>query len=219
MPKVPGFARYGTREIVVALLAVAVLILLLFLVGLPWLGVVPALLLAWVLWFFRDPARRSEAGPGAVLSPADGRVTHIEEVEDAEFVGGRALMIGIFLSIFDVHLNRAPLTGRVAHIRYCPGSFHDARSAVSSVENESNSIGFETDAAGRVLVKQIAGLVARRIVCDCEIGDELERGQVLGMIKFGSRTEIYLPAERALEVRVKIGDKVHAGTTVLGVLP
>ncbi|MFH0911561.1 MAG: phosphatidylserine decarboxylase family protein [Planctomycetota bacterium] len=188
--------------------------------GPAWLSIFPAILFAFVLYFFRNPARTPPDVPAALVSPADGRVTHIEVVEEPDFIGGPALKIGIFLSLFDVHLNRAPSSGTVRYLRYRRGKFHDARSEASSAENESNAIGIETDHpnAARVLVKQIAGVIARRIVCDCREGDALKTGELIGMIKFGSRTELYLPAEASLSLRVAVGDPVRAGTTVLGVL-
>ena len=216
-----GLTRHGTREILLAAAGTAALILILSLLGLWWLAILPLLVFGWVICFFRNPVRVAPENPQAVLSPADGTVTHILERDEPDFIGGRALMIGIFLSIFDVHLNRAPTRGTVRHIRYTPGKFHDARDELSSGENESNAIGFETPhaSAPKIMVKQIAGRIARRIVCACSEGDPVAPGQELGMIKFGSRTEIYLPADCKLDIRVAVGDKVRAGTTILGELP
>jgi phosphatidylserine decarboxylase len=156
-----------------------------------------------------------------VVSPADGHVTHIEEAEEPAFLGGPALRISIFLSIFDVHLNRAPLDGRVAYVQYREGGFLNAMRSDSAASNEANDIGLETDEprAPRVLVRQIAGLIARRIVCEAAPGASLRRGEVFGMIKFGSRTDLFLPRDSGLELRVKVGDAVRAGATVLGELP
>jgi phosphatidylserine decarboxylase len=220
MARILPLARYGTREILLSALAAAVLIFFCGWLGVGWLSVVPLLLFGWVLAFFRDPRRVPPENPRAVVSPADGTITHIEEKEEPHFVGGRAIMVGIFLSIFNVHLNRAPWRGTVRYLQYTPGSFHDARSEASSAENEQMAIGLETEhpRAGRMLVKQIAGLIARRIVCDVREDQTVERGELIGMIKFGSRTELYLPAEAGLELKVKVGDKVCAGTTVLGEL-
>jgi phosphatidylserine decarboxylase len=214
----PSLTPYGAREMILAGLIAAVLVAGAFALRIPWLAIVPVVLYAWVLAFFRHPVRVPPGDPKAVLSPADGRVTHVNECEEPSFVEGRAIMIGIFLSIFDVHLNRAPLDGVVKSIHYKKGRFHDARSELSSTENESNGIGMETS-AGRILVKQISGALARRIVCDCEVGDELSRGQVLGMIKLGSRTEIYLPADAGFASQVQVGDRVRAGVTILGEIP
>ncbi|MFW5856965.1 MAG: phosphatidylserine decarboxylase family protein [Planctomycetota bacterium] len=214
----PGLTPYGNREVVLTGLFALVLCYIAVAVGLPWLCIVPAVLYGWALAFFRDPKRTPPENPNAVVSPADGTVTHVLERDEPDFVGGRALMVGIFLSIFNVHLNRAPFAGTVRFLAYRRGRFHDARSELSSGQNEANSIGIEIDRPGapRVLVKQIAGAVARRIVCDVASGDRVERGQVVGMIKFGSRTEIYIPVDAGFTPKVQVGDKVKAGTTVLG---
>ena len=187
----------------------------------PWLGllILPcALLYGWVLWFFRDPPRVPPEGDGLVLAPADGVVTHMDEVDDPGFLGGRALRLSIFLSVFDVHLNRAPLAGTVAYCRHIPGKFHDARAADSHEANERQDLGLDTGDARcpRALVRQTAGLIARRIVCALKPGDRIERGAVYGMIKFGSRTTVFLPADARIAWNVAVGDKVRAGVTILG---
>jgi phosphatidylserine decarboxylase len=155
------------------------------------------------------------------VAPADGTVVDIEEVDEPEFLGGRSERVGIFLSLFSVHINRAPLAGRVGYVKYKPGKFFAAFNQRASAENESNIIGLETDletrAGGKlkVAVKQISGVIARRIVCACREAQQLARGEKFGMIKFGSRTEVYLPPGAA-ELTVSVGDKVHAGRTVIG---
>jgi phosphatidylserine decarboxylase len=224
--RLPGLTPYGMREILIAFVITAALCGLFYWLGArytPWIrlaSILPLALFAWVLLFFRDPARIPPENPKAILSPADGTITHIEEVDEPTFIGGRAKMIGIFLSIFDVHLNRAPFPGKVEYIKYTPGKFHDARTEESSGENENTAISFSTGYPGaeKILVKQIAGAIARRIVTDIEEGQAVKAGECIGMIKFGSRTEIYLPAGAPFAARVKVGDTVRAGTTVLGEL-
>ena len=150
-----------------------------------------------------------------MVSPADGTVTHVEEVDETDFPGGRALRISIFLSIFNVHGNRMPCAARITDVRYFPGAFLDARNADSAVRNEQLWID-AVDPGGRpIRVKQISGKIARRIVCWLRSGDEVARGERIGMIKLGSRTDLLLPAGEAVELSVKKGDKVFGGVTVL----
>jgi phosphatidylserine decarboxylase len=182
-----------------------------------WFLTVPFLLgLAEVLWFFRDPERTIPSDPAALVSPADGAVTHIEEVDEPDFPGGRALRISIFLSVFNVHVNRLPRSGRVTDIRYFPGRFLDARDPECPVRNEQLWIDMEDSATGKPLrVKQISGAIARRIVCWLKPGDVPQKGERLGMIKFGSRTDVLLPVRLAETIDVKVGDSVKGGSTVL----
>ncbi len=167
-------------------------------------------------WFFRDPERKIPGEPGAVVSPADGRIVAVEEVAD-EFVGGDAVLIGIFLSVFNVHLNRAPVAARVVGLRYRRGKFLNALRPASARENERMEIRFEqTGFQGRrIVVRQIAGAIARRIVCWMAPGEVAGRGERFGMIKLGSRTELVLPRERGLEILVSPGQKVRAGSSIL----
>jgi len=173
--------------------------------------------------FFRNPGRRIPAERGVLLAPADGRVVEVATVEEPEYLGGRALKVGIFLSIFDVHLNRAPCSGRVEYLRRRPGRFLDARNPRSSRENEAQAVGIRRDDSGgppgvKVLVRQVAGAIARRIICPLREDQPVERGRLLGMIKYGSRTELLVstpPGGRAPEVQVRLGDHVAAGETVL----
>lgn len=165
------------------------------------------------LGFFRDPERSVPAGVGMVLSPADGRVTAVEEAED-HFVGP-AVRVSIFLSPLDVHINRAPITGLVVDTAYTRGRFLAAYNPEAGEVNERCAIRIQGDA--RVTVVQVAGVVARRIVCRVAAGDKLDAGQRIGMIRFGSRTDCYMP--RGTEVRVTPGDHVVGGVTVIGVLP
>jgi phosphatidylserine decarboxylase len=171
-------------------------------------------LAAFVLSFFRDPERKPPPGDDAAVAPADGRVTDIEEVLEPHFLGGKALRIGIFLSVFNVHVNRAPLDGKVRFVRHTPGRFHDVRDPRCKAENEWNLLGFE-GARGPFAVRQVAGMVARRIVCPVKEGETVVRGQRMGMIKFGSRTELLVPAGAKVKIETAVGRKVTGGETVL----
>jgi phosphatidylserine decarboxylase len=170
-----------------------------------------------VVWFFRDPPRRVPTADGLVISPADGKVVEIDELDHDEFVGGPAVRIGIFLSIFNVHINRAPAAGRVIGVRYQRGKFLNALRPESARENEQLTVRMQETAAPfrRYVVKQITGAIARRIVCWLKPGDDLARGEQFGMIKLGSRTELILPREAGLVIRTRIGEKVKAGLSVL----
>jgi len=170
------------------------------------------------LYFFRDPYREAPPGEEKILAPADGRVVEITEVEERQFLGERSVKVGIFLSLFDVHVNRSPCAGEVEYLRYEQGGFLNALNRRASQHNENNSIGIADGAAGghKVLVRQIAGRVARRIVCDCEVGQQVERGEKIGMIKFGSRTELYVPLSQLARLGVGLGSKLRAGESVIG---
>jgi phosphatidylserine decarboxylase len=176
------------------------------------LAVLLALVWAMLVHFFRDPERTPPAQEAAFVSPADGRVVEIRHVVEPSFVQGPTVKVGIFMSLFDVHVNRAPVTGRVALVEHVSGQFRQAFRPEAAEVNEHNLIGLETS-HGRILINQIAGILARRIVCWVTPGQELERGQRLGLIKLGSRVEVYLPPDAA--VTVAMGDQVYAGTTVL----
>jgi phosphatidylserine decarboxylase len=180
-----------------------------------WLAVVPAVLLAWLIYFFRDPKRQGPQGPNLILAPADGTVTDVTPLAAYDFLGGPAIRIGIFLSIFNVHINRSPFSGRVVETHYRPGEFLNALRPESADRNEFMWIGLEcTDRPLRFAVRQISGMLARRIVCELGPGSTVSRGQKFGMIKLGSRTELILPAD-AVQVHVRPGDKVHAGADVV----
>jgi phosphatidylserine decarboxylase len=169
----------------------------------------PLLLAAFFLWFFRDPERRIPTGPGLVVSPADGVVTSTEWIETTD---GSRLRLSIFLSVFNVHVNRSPVGGTVRLVEYRKGEFLNAMNEESVLNNEQTLI--VIDAEGyEVSFKQIAGLLARRIVCNLKAGDRVERGQRMGLIKFGSRVDVLLPAEVTL--KVKTGSRVKGGSTVL----
>ena len=167
------------------------------------------------LYFFRDPYRAPPPGEGIIVSPADGKVDTIEVVDHPDFPGGKAKKVGIFLSVFDVHVNRAPLGGRVVETRYQHGQFLNAMNKKTSLVNESNMIVFETG-NGPFIVKQIAGFIARRIICPLKNGDTVNKGDRIGLICFGSRTETFLPTSAS--IKVTCGMKVHGGSSILGVL-
>jgi phosphatidylserine decarboxylase len=215
-----GLARYGLAEVVcfsllffaLALLGVALGVWLHPLFFIPLAGVLTIWL--FVLSFFRDPERTPPADPDLVVSPADGTVTHVGEVEDADFPGGRAFRVSIFLSVFNVHVNRIPRTGRVTRLHYYPGSFLDARNVGCVVHNEQFWTDL-TDARTGCLIrtKQIAGAIARRIVCWLKSEEEVKAGERYGMIKFGSRTDLLVPADVVREVLVKVGDKMRGCST------
>lgn len=180
----------------------------------PWLAIVPLLLGAFSAWFFRDPERTIPTIPGAIVSCADGKVTDISEID---FQGRRAKRISIFLNVFNVHVNRSPIAGVIADLTYRKGQFQNAMSATSAEMNEQTICTVRGD-DGQVLVfKQIAGLIARRIIFNFKVGDRLERGQRVGLIKFGSRCDVIFSDEA--QVTVKLGDKVSGGSSILATLP
>ena len=177
-----------------------------------------ALLALWVPYFFRDPERAGERGEKVVVAPADGRLQAIADVDEPTFVHGRATRISIFMNVFDVHVNRYPISGTVVYRHYNPGKFLNAAMEKASLENEQSSIGIEsTGGRYRLLVRQIAGLIARRIVTYGAVGDQVEQGARLGIIRFGSRVDVFVPLGST--VKVKIGQTITAGTTVLAELP
>jgi phosphatidylserine decarboxylase len=177
------------------------------------LTAVPMLLAAFFLWFFRDPTRVIPTGAGLVVSPGDGKVDEAEWIETED---GNRLRITVFLSVFNVHVNRVPIGGTVTVVEHRAGKFLNAMDPASAVYNEQTLI--TIDGGGySVSFKQIAGLLARRIVCNLQAGQRVERGERMGLIKFGSRVDVLLPAEA--ELRVKVGDVVKGGSSVLAVLP
>jgi len=182
----------------------------------PWLSLLFLLLIFSTLAFFRDPDRATPADPNLIVAAADGTVTDIVEVDENEILKKRSRRIGIFLSIFDVHTNRAPIDGRVIHRQHRPGLCLDARRPECSEKNESMTWAFENSRV-TIVVRQLTGAVARRIVAWSQIGDELKKGDRFGMIRFGSRTEVYLPL--AATVLVKMGDHVSGGLTIIARLP
>ena len=166
----------------------------------------------WVVAFFRDPERAWSRGERVAVAPADGRVVSVIEVDEPAFFGGRALRISIFMNVFDCHVNRYPTDGVVAYRHYNAGRFLHAASEKSSLDNEQSSVGLDT-AHGKVLVRQIAGLIARRIVTDHPVGTAVHQGQRLGMIRFGSRVDLFLPV--GTRARVGVGDTTRVGVTVV----
>lgn len=186
--------------------------LLFWFLGWPW--AIPAVLLAlFFLQFFRDPERRIPDTPGAIVSPGDGKVT---DVSTLELAGGPRTRISIFLNVFNVHVNRSPIAGTIREVEYRRGKFGNAMGAISAEENEQNIVTVEGEGK-TVVFKQIAGLLARRIVFTKKVGDQVARGERVGLIKFGSRVDVVMPAEVA--VQVKIGDKVKGGSSVLAIAP
>jgi phosphatidylserine decarboxylase len=176
-------------------------------------SIAPVLLAAFFLWFFRDPERTIPDGPGLVVSPGDGVVTETAAISTLE---GPRQRISIFLSVFNVHVNRSPIAGVLTSVRYQKGQYLNAMNPASADRNEQN-IATVQGASYEVTFKQIAGLIARRIVFNFREGDTLARGQRVGLIKFGSRVDVLLPAEA--EIRVKVGQKVNGGASVLAFLP
>jgi phosphatidylserine decarboxylase len=168
-------------------------------------------------WFFRNPPRRVPDGANLVVSPGDGRVLAVAEEEEPRFLKARAVRVSTFLSPLDVHINRAPCAGLVKAVAYSPGRFLVASRPDATLANEQVATLFETDAGQRVLCVQVAGYVARRIVCWLTEGERVARGERYGLIRFGSRLDLYLPKET--EMRVKTGDKVTGGESIIGVLP
>lgn len=180
------------------------------------LAIFPGVLLALTIWFFRDPERPDAAAEGEVVAPSDGRVMFVQDVEEPRYLGGEAILISIFMSIFDVHLNRTPVSGTVTYRDYTKGRFLAAWGEQVGEVNERAYVGIDTGKF-RVLVSQVAGLLARRIITWPEVGDQVRRGERFGLIRFGSCTQIWLPA--GSEILVKPGDRVIGGQTVIGRLP
>ena len=182
-----------------------------------WLAAFVLLLLAlWVAYFFRDPERLGERGPSLVVSPADGKLIMITEVDEPSFIKGRAIRLSIFMNVFNVHVNRYPVDGIVRYVHYNKGKFFNAAAEKSSLENEQMSVGIDTG-RHRLLVRQIAGLIARRIVTYSKMDEKVRQGERMGIIRFGSRVDVFLP--HGSKVRAKLGDVTTAGVTILGDLP
>ena len=217
--------KYGMPQLVVypaAVLAAMIVFPLIAAAFLPERAIIAieavlAAILIWALMFFRDPERSCPEDDSLLLAPADGRVTEIETIEETSFIGGPALRIGIFLSIFDAHINRAPCNVKIEKITYKKGKYLNAMNPKSGRLNESNELDLiRTDSPNdRLIVRQVSGAIARRIVCETAEGQELAGGERFGMIKFGSRTELYVSARENTKCLVQIGDKVKAGLTPL----
>lgn len=217
--------KFGWPQVVLLPAGVLAAMLVCLLAAPLWLGAwavyaLAAMLAAvfvWVLAFFRDPERAVPSDRNVLLAPADGKIIGVEEVQEDEFIGAKALRITIFLSIFDVHINRAPCSVTVEKITYRPGKFKNAMNPESARVNESNDLWLtRTDRPNdKLIVRQISGAIARRIVCTAKPGQSLTAGERFGMIKFGSGTEIYLPAGNNAKCLVKVGDKVKAGLSAV----
>lgn len=203
-------AREGYPFILAALFCIIVV----WAVGLVWLEVLLVPLGIFVVAFFRDPERETPADKSAIVSPADGKVIKVEEIKDDKFLKAEALRICIFMNVFNVHVNRVPAAGRVVDVIYNPGKFFNASLDKASVHNEQNAVIMEGPGNRRFAFNQIAGLIARRIVCYAKPGMGYEKGQRFGLIRFGSRVDVYLPAK--CKAKVKVGDKVRAGSSILG---
>jgi phosphatidylserine decarboxylase len=182
---------------------------------LPRLVILWALVICYVFYFFRDPDRDAPSDPKAVVAAADGRVADIGEVVESEVLKIPMKRVGIFLSVFDVHTNRAPVSGKITHSQHHPGKFLDARHPDATRLNEYHTWAFENPVA-TLVVRQITGAIARRIVGWSKVGDEVKKGERFGMIRFGSRTEVYLPV--SAKITVKVGDRVQGGATIIAQL-
>jgi len=203
------------------ILPVSIFSLVLFLLFV-WLGNIISLLGAIIffifgmffLFFFRDPEREVPEGENLILAPADGKVILIKPLENLEFMGGGGTLVSVFMSLFDVHVNRVPISGVVKYFKYNPGKFLPAFKDKASSENEQTELGLENE-HGKVVLKQIAGIIARRIVCKLKQGDLVKAGDRFGMIKLGSRLDLFLPEN--VQIKVKLDHKVRAGETIIGV--
>jgi phosphatidylserine decarboxylase len=180
-----------------------------------WVPTLVLLIVAiWLLVFFRDPVRTGPRGDDLVIAPADGRVVSVVETDEPSYLKARASRVSIFMSVFDVHVNRYPVSGTVAYRHYHAGKFLHAAAEKASLDNEQSSIGV-VGPHGPILVRQIAGLIARRIITDDQVGAQARQGARLGMIRFGSRVDVYMPVSSHATMRVRAGDRVAAGATVI----
>jgi len=198
------------------ILAILGLLMLISLFFSGWLALIFLVLIVYTFFFFRDPEREVPADPKAVVAAADGTIADITEIEETDLLKTKTRRVGIFLSIFDVHTNRAPVAGKIIYRQHREGVCFDARSPECSEKNEALTWGFE-NAQGTFVVRQLTGAIARRIVAWADVGDEVHKGDRFGMIRFGSRTEVYLPL--TADVLVKVGDHVAGGSTIIARLP
>jgi phosphatidylserine decarboxylase len=203
-------ARAGYPFIIVAAFTTAVLALL----GLTTLTIIGLVITFCICGFFRDPDRVIPSQKDVVVSPADGKVIAAEVVDNSPFLNGESMKISIFMSVFNVHVNRVPYNGLVKEIDYNPGKFFSANLDKASQQNEHNAVAIEMENGKPLGVVQIAGLIARRIICHIQPGDQVHRGQRFGLICFGSRLDVYLPVD--IKLKLAVGDKVKAGTSILG---
>lgn len=187
-----------------------------YLLGWTIVAILLGILTFFVIWFFRNPEREIPAGEGVVVAPADGKIIEIKEVDEERILKNQSLKISIFMNVFNVHVNRIPYSGKIVDILYNKGKFVSANKEKASLENEQNAVLLETPEGKKILFVQIAGLIARRIACWVKKGDMVERGQRFGLIRFGSRVDIYLPL--GVKLQVSLGDRTKAGTTILGIL-
>ncbi len=211
-------AKYGISTVLSIVAFSIVLIIIAFLIKFAFLRVflilIALLLSTFTLYFFRDPERKTPEGNGLIISPADGKVFLIREFFENEFILDDVIQVSIFMSPLNVHVNRIPISGEIKFLRYIPGKYVVAFDEKSSENNERKIIGIETEDGIKVLVKQIAGFIARRIVCEVGKGDKVKAGQRYGMIKFGSRVDVIMPKNK-VEILVSIGQKVKAGETII----
>lgn len=209
-PMTPPIAREGYPFIIPAVMATLVFGLMgwVYFAGVFW-GIT-----LFVIYFFRNPTRTPSPSESAIVSPADGKIVKIERHFENHFLHQETVKISIFMSLFDVHVNRSPMTGRVVKRVYYPGKFFAANTDKSSLLNEKNALLLCSRDGFEILFIQIAGIIARRIVCYLQQGDLLKKGQIFGMIRFGSRVEVFLPS--SVDIRVRVGDRVKAGETTLG---
>ena len=216
MPNGMNHSSFIVQEGIPFIIPLGAATLIAFLSGFTWVTVLFFLLTLFVVWFFRNPERTMPDNPLQLLSPADGKVIRIEEVGSEERSGRSFLKISIFMNVFNVHVNRIPYSGEIFTIRYKPGKFLSANLDKASALNERNTVMIRTDDGREILTVQIAGLIARRIVCWLKEGSKVKKGERFGLIRFGSRVEVFLPLGSTL--LVKIGDKVRAGETPIGEL-
>jgi phosphatidylserine decarboxylase len=196
------------------LIASALLTICLWAIGWKVLPLIGILLTLFIAFFFRNPTRKIPSLRNIILSPADGRIIYLGECEEDRFLKEKALKVSIFMSLFDVHINRVPASGRLIERSYHPGQFLVANADKSSLLNEQNALVLETEDRLKILLIQIAGFVARRIVCYAKTGDHLKMGEIFGMIRFGSRIDLYLPS--GVKPAVKVGQHVKGGESIIG---
>ena len=204
------------KEGLMFLIPAAFLTLCIWLMGWTMLTFLGTVLTLFIAYFFRNPVRKIPKLQNVILSPADGKILFVGEVQEKRFLQEKAMKISIFMSVFDVHINRAPVTGKVFKTVYNPGDFFVAHAEKASLLNEQNAVIMLAEDRFKVLVVQIAGLVARRIVCYAKTGDLLNRGDIFGLIRFGSRVDLYLPL--SVNPIVRVGQKVKGGESIIGYL-
>ena len=211
-----SLTKYGLRELII--FGIPCIVGMGFSIAFyPWVVPIPLFVLSFLLNFFRDPDREIPKGAELIIAPADGTVSHIVPVFEENYLKCNTTKISIFMSVLNVHVNRVPVHGRVEFVRHTKGKFLDARDDECFSYNENNVMGLSVIGSSlKIAIKQIAGKIAKRIVCTCKVGDVLEQGQRFGMIKFGSRVEVFVPNSVKFVVMVKVGEKVTAGKTVLG---